>query len=74
LATKKDTRVAIPKINQKELNLVLVPLPPYCEQKRIVAKIDRLMILCDELETRLLRSQKDCDRLMEAAVADILAA
>lgn len=74
LATKKDTRVAIPKINQKELNLVLVPLPPHSEQKRIVAKINQLMTLCDELETRLLQSQTDCDRLMEAAVAKILAA
>ncbi len=50
------------------------PLPPTNEQKRIVAKVDELMSLCDELETSLSQSHTDCDRLMEAAVAEILAA
>jgi len=50
------------------------PLPPTNEQKRIVAKVDELMDLCDELEASILKSQTDCDRLMEAAVAEILAA
>lgn len=29
---------------------VLIPLPPILEQKRIVAKVDKLMALCDRLE------------------------
>jgi len=41
--------------NQIELNTTtvinqVVPLPPLAEQRRIVAKIDRLMARCDELE------------------------
>jgi type I restriction enzyme S subunit len=32
------------------LKLVLIPLPPFSEQERIVAKIKKLMGLCDELE------------------------
>jgi restriction endonuclease S subunit len=52
----------------------LFPLPPLSEQKRIVAKVDELMALCDELESSLSKSQTDCDRLMEAAVGEILAA
>ncbi len=39
-----------------------------------VAKVDELMALCDELEANLSQSQTDCDSLMEAAVAEILAA
>jgi len=50
------------------------PLPPFNEQKHIVAKVDELMALCDELETRLSQSQTDCDRLMEGTIAEILAA
>jgi len=50
------------------------PLPPTNEQKRIVDKVNELMALCDKLETSLSQSQTDCDRLMEAAVAEILAA
>jgi len=65
---------AQPNIGKEKIELLLIPCPPLNEQKRIVAKIDELMSLCDQLETRLSQSQTDCDRLMEAAVAEILAA
>ncbi len=40
----------INQITQSLLKNVFIPLPPLEEQKRIVAKVDGLMILCDELE------------------------
>ena len=39
-------------LSKKVLQLFEIPLPPLAEQHRIVAKVDELMALCDELETR----------------------
>ncbi len=72
MAIKKDTRVAMPKINQEELNKVLVPVPPLEEQKRIVAKVDQLMALCDELELRLNQAQHHSEKLVESTVRQLL--
>ncbi len=49
------------------------PLPPFEEQRRIVARVDQLMSLCDELEAGLLRSQADSERLIRAVVGRMLA-
>jgi type I restriction enzyme, S subunit len=41
---------AIPNLSTEQINEIVIPLPPIKEQHRIVAKIDRLMAQCDELE------------------------
>jgi len=38
-------------LNTTSLNSILVPLPPLAEQKRIVAKVDELFALIDELDS-----------------------
>jgi len=68
-AVKTDTRVAMPKINQNELNALAVPLPPLAEQKRIVAKVDELMALCDRLEAQLQERDTRQAALARAALA-----
>lgn len=46
------TSGTMPKINQATLKGLPIPIPPFAEQKRIVAKIDELMALCDKLEAQ----------------------
>jgi type I restriction enzyme S subunit len=50
----------------------VVALPPKEEQKRIVAKVDQLMTLCDELEAKLKQAQQHSEKLMEATVRQLL--
>jgi len=44
------TGTAQPKMNQAKMNSIVLALPPLLEQNRIVAKVNELMALCDDLE------------------------
>ncbi|MCX4030942.1 restriction endonuclease subunit S [Aeromonas caviae] len=44
------TGTAQPKMNQAKMNEIILGIPPASEQHRIVAKVDELMALCDQLE------------------------
>ena len=50
----------------------IVPLPPLAEQHRIVAKVDELMVLCDQLEQQLNQADQQRRRLLEAVLAEAL--
>ncbi|EKO3605281.1 restriction endonuclease subunit S [Vibrio metschnikovii] len=45
-----QTGIAYPAINDKQFFFGLIPVPPSAEQHRIIAKVDELMALCDQLE------------------------
>ena len=45
------TGTAQPKMNQENMNAIWVPLPPLAEQKRIVAKLEELLPLCEKLKS-----------------------
>jgi type I restriction enzyme S subunit len=59
-------------INLGILNEVLIPLPPLAEQSRIVAKVDELMAVSDEMETRLNSIAKTRRQLLEANIQEAL--
>lgn len=58
----------LPRMGTKSAIAASIPLPPLAEQKRIVAKVDELMALCDELEAR----QAEETGLKRAAAASTL--
>ncbi|HIF9191140.1 TPA: restriction endonuclease subunit S [Photobacterium damselae] len=47
---EKSLGSAIPNLSTVQINEIVVALPPLKEQHRIVAKVDELMTLCDQLE------------------------
>ena len=51
-AWKKSSSTTIAILNKGKWLSIPVPLPPFAEQKRIVAKVDELMALCDRLEAQ----------------------
>jgi type I restriction enzyme S subunit len=51
-AWKKSSSTTIAILNKGKWLSIPVPLPPLAEQKRIVAKVDELMALCDRLEAQ----------------------
>lgn len=63
-----ENRVKMPKLNQESLNSFVVPIPPLPEQHRIVAKVDELMALCDQLKTQLIEGRHLHDQLATALV------
>ncbi len=65
--------LAQPTLNVGAIRETPVPLPPLAEQKRIVAKVDQLMALCDTLENALRRAESTAQKLAEAVVAEIVA-
>ncbi len=55
-------------ISASNLKQVRIPLPPLYEQHRIVAKVDELMALCDQLEAARKEREAARDRLAAASL------
>lgn len=66
--------LAQPTLNVGQIEVTNVPLPPLAEQRRIVAKVDGLMALCDALEARLTRARESSARLAASVVHHLTAA
>ena len=59
---------AQPNLNVGKIASTIVPLPPLEEQHRIVAKVEELMALCDQLKVRLADAQTTQLHLTDAIV------
>ena len=64
--------IGINNIKRGTLNDLAFPLPPLPEQERIVAKVDELMAVCDELENQLLEGSTKRARMLEAVLHEAL--
>jgi type I restriction enzyme S subunit len=67
------TSSSMKNVSREQILGLLIPLPPLAEQHRIVAKVDQLMVLCDQLKTQLSQArqlnQQLASTLVEQAVA-----
>jgi len=71
-ATNSTHGMNLPRMGTESGRTALFPLPPLEEQKRIVAKVDELMALCDKLETQQ-QKRRELQALTRTTALDALA-
>lgn len=57
-----------------KITTIAVPLPPLSEQRRIVAKVNCLLAVCDELEAKLARARTQSQQVAASVVHHLSAA
>ena len=68
LIDKVQVGVSREGLSMQRLRMFSMPLPPLAEQHRIVAKVDELMALCDQLEAAKTEREQSRDRLVAASL------
>jgi type I restriction enzyme, S subunit len=58
----------MPRLGTNDAVALIVPLPPLAEQHRIVAKVDELMALCDQLQAERNRREAWRDQLVASSL------
>jgi type I restriction enzyme S subunit len=71
-SSKQTTNLA--SINMTQLKACPFPVPPLAEQRRIVAKVDELITLCDALRADLVESRDRQSRLASTLVGSVIEA
>lgn len=73
LESLATTTSGIWKVNQGHISECEIRVPPLVEQRRIVAKVEELMAMVDQLETQLAASRVTAANLLTAVVAELTA-
>jgi type I restriction enzyme, S subunit len=68
-ANSKSYGMNLPRLGTDDARRAPFPLPPLAEQKRIVAKVDELMALCDRLEVQQQERETQHAALARASLA-----
>ena len=66
--TASGTSSSMKNISRGTVLNLPVPVPPQAQQHRIMTRIDQLMSLCDELESKLTTARERAERLVGAVV------
>jgi len=69
--TNAASGAVVQNLNADKVKLLAIPLPPLAEQHRIVAKVDELMALCDQLEQQTEDSITAHQTLVETLLATL---
>ncbi len=62
----------VPHISTRQVEKLCFHLPTLDEQRLIVAQVNQLLALVDDLEQQLIESQDKAEQLMEAVVAELV--
>lgn len=66
----QDFRTEASTVNQYQISNLIFPVPPLTEQRQIVAKVNKVLAFCDELEAKLTKTQ--AEKLTSSAVQGLL--
>ena len=67
--SKWITGTAQPKLNQKRMNSIPIPLPPLEEQKRIVKKIEGLFSFADQIKKSVKEAKNRADKIDQSILS-----
>ncbi|MDE0404961.1 MAG: hypothetical protein OXI53_06585 [Nitrospira sp.] len=70
--TRLGQGTKMPSLRTEDAVIAPFPLPPLAEQHRIVAKVDELMALCDQLEKSLATGNETRARLLDSMLHEAL--
>lgn len=70
---EQENATAQPVISGRKIYPIVLAIPPLAEQHRIVAKVDQLMTLCDQLKTSLTQARQLNEQLASTMIEQAVA-